>query len=208
MLVSQSRSGVYTAFRATSAQKLFRLVGLEGGASTQRRFKVSIEDIKAPSNPDIYPYGSFSVVLRSLSDTDNKVLVVERFTGCNLDPDSPDYIAKKIGDMYLEWSDSEARFREYGDHPNNSTHIRVEMDEATHNGSVEPSLIPFGVLGPPAPKPIKFVPSNGAAYSGGDAAGSTALQDDALENGDGAHVGEYFIGANAIPQAKHVPLGS
>tara|TARA_Y100001937_G_scaffold43141_1_gene60969 strand:+ start:3751 stop:6675 length:2925 start_codon:yes stop_codon:yes gene_type:complete len=201
--------GVNTAFRATSAQKLFRLVGLEGGASTQRRFKVSIEDIKAPSNPDIYPYGSFSVVLRSLSDTDNKVLVVERFTGCNIDPDSPDYIAKKIGDMYLEWSDSEARFREYGDHPNNSTHIRVEMDDATHNGSVEPSLIPFGVLGPPAPKPIKFIPGHGPAVAGGDSAGSTALDDDATTNAVGpAHVGAYFIGANAIPQAKHVALGN
>lgn len=202
-------TGINTSFDATTAQKLFRLCGLEGGASTQRRFKVSIEDIKASVNPDVYPYGSFSVVLRALQDTDNKVLVIERFTGCTLDPNSTDYVAKKIGDMYLEWSDSEARFREYGDFPNNSTHIRVEMNEAVANGAVEPSLVPFGVLGPPVPKPIKFIPGHGAAVAGGDSAGSTALDDDSTNNLDAtAHVGAYFIGANSVPQAKHTALGN
>ena len=193
-------------FIAKSKQKLFRLVGLEAGASTQRKFKVSIEDIKPSPNADITPYGSFSVVLRSLRDNDNKVVIVERFDSCNLDPNSPDYIARKIGDMYMEWDDTNGRFKEYGDNPNRSSHIRVEMDSGVDNGATEPTLVPFGVLGPQRPVSWRLIGNSnsgdhvsGSVNTGLSSAPRTITQ--TLGDGGTAESNAYFLGGNSIPHA-------
>ena len=100
--------------------------------------------------------------------------------------------------MYLEWSDSEARFREYGDFPNNSTHIRVEMNEAVANGAVEASLVPFGVLGPRS-HAIKFCPTDAAATAGGNSAGSVALTDESTRGTDAG-------GIVGVAQTTHTSL--
>jgi len=198
--------GVAASFLPKQKQKLFRLVGLDAGASTQRQFKISIEAIKASTNADVNPYGSFSVVLRALRDTDNKVLVIERFSNCNLDPNSPNYIAKKIGDMYLDWDDANARYREYGDNPNRSTHIRVEVDAAVDNGMIESSLLPFGVLGPPRPVSMFFVPLGTGAEQIGASNRNKSWADTprvitATTDGGAAEGNAYVLLANGIPRS-------
>ena len=55
-------------------------------------------------------------------------VIIERFSECNLDPQSPSYIARKIGDRYLEWDYNDSRAREYGEFANRSEVIRVEMN--------------------------------------------------------------------------------
>ena len=193
--VGQDTAAAASSYRVQNQQKLFRLVGLEAGTSTQRQFKVSIEDLKASPNADVTPYGTFSVVLRSLRDTDNKVLVIERFSNCNLDPNSANYVAKKIGDMYMDWSDTDARFKEYGDNPNASSHIRVEMDANVANGAAEPTLLPFGVLGPPRPVGYVLVPATNQTLS------DTPRHFDSTSNAGAAEANAYFLGGNAIPHA-------
>ena len=68
--------------------KLFKFVARgQAGDWTSKNLKVSIQDIKRSTNNDD-PYGSFSVVIRHLSDSDNVVRVVEQFNNCNLNPNS------------------------------------------------------------------------------------------------------------------------
>jgi len=146
--------GLATNYSAKDAQKLFKLVGLEGGTSIQNRFKVSVEDIKSSPNEDVNPYGTFAIVIRDIQDSDNAVSVVERYANLSLNPNSADYIAKRIGDKYLTWDESNSRYREYGDYDNRSTYVRVEMNESVENGATDPRLLPFGVIG--HPRPLRF----------------------------------------------------
>ena len=137
-------SGTYDA---KNQQKLFRFVSRTPGDWVQRSIKISIEKIKAPRG-DFEKYGSFSVVVRDLMDSDAKPMVLERFDQCNLDPGSPNYLARKIGDKFLEYSSTDKRNREYGEYKNNSNYVRVAMDDDVHAGITDPQLLPFGVFGP------------------------------------------------------------
>jgi len=157
-------AGVYTP---ESAPKLFRLVGRGHGEWLQRNLKVSIEKIRASAALDS-DYGSFSVVIRMLGDTDSNVQVVERFDNCNLNPSSPNYVARKIGTVEARWSDSTRRLTYVGDYPNASRYVRVEMNEDVDNGATDPKLLPFGYAGPPSFTPIGDTTT---AFSGSSTAG-------------------------------------
>ena len=146
--ISQDLSLDFANFDASQMQKLFKFVGLDHGAWIQKNLKISIEDVKKSTRPESDLYGTFSVVLRRIEDSDNAVKVVERFSSCTLDPSSPDYIARKIGDQYFQWSDTERRLRIYGQYPNRSNFIRVVMNEDVDAGSTDPRYLPFGVHGP------------------------------------------------------------
>ena len=141
-----------------NVQKLFRLKGRGHGAWLSNNAKVSIERIKASTSKNS-DYGSFSVVIRSITDTDQKVQVLERFDNLNLDPRSPNFIGRKIGTKYQQWSQADKRLREYGDYPNMSTYVYVELNEDVKAGATEASLLPFGYYGPPVPKGLTFTGS-------------------------------------------------
>ena len=64
--------------------------GLPQGTRKNIRWEVSNVNNKA---------GTFTVSIRRGDDTTNAPLVVEQFTNCSLDPLSPNYIARKIGDQ-------------------------------------------------------------------------------------------------------------
>jgi len=131
-------------FDINNATKLFRLKGRGHGAWLHKNVKVTIERIKQ-STTLTDEYGSFSVVLRALGDTDQSVEVLERFDNLNLNPASPNYIGKIIGDRYYEWDESNRRLREYGDYANQSKYVYCEVNDSLTN----PALIPFGFFGPP-----------------------------------------------------------
>ncbi len=116
------------------------------GDWSNRNIKVSIQDIQ-PSATGESGYGSFSVVVRSLSDSDNTVRVVEQFNSCDLNPDSLNYVARKIGNQYISWDEDERRYVQKGDWQNNSKFIRVEMDSDVDAGLAKPSLLPYGFRG-------------------------------------------------------------
>lgn len=140
--------GVASSYNPENMQKLFRLKGRGHGEWLHKNVKVSIERIKQ-SNSRTSPFGSFSVVLRHIMDTDNKVQVMERFDNCNLNPASPNFVARKIGDMYAEWDINNKRLRSYGEYPNNSKFVRIEMNNDVEAGATDPSLLPFGYYAPP-----------------------------------------------------------
>lgn len=162
------------SYEAKNMPKLFRLVAGESDTGSdweQNNIKISIFDIK-PS-PNIFEkYGTFSVGVRKLNDTDANPEFVEVFTGCNLNPNSPNYVAAKIGDRRLEWDHDERRHKELGDYPNISRYVRVEMNPVAEQGGLDAELLPFGFFGPTRFK--TFSVNSGSALSSGMAAVGSA----------------------------------
>ena len=128
-------------------QDLFKFVALgEPGDWSNKNIKVSIQDLKVSTN-DSSEYGSFSVVVRHLSDSDNVVRVLEQFNNCNLNPDSLNYVARLVGDKRRVWSADENRYRMEGSYDNRSDYIRIEMNADVEAGITDPQLLPFGFRG-------------------------------------------------------------
>jgi hypothetical protein len=180
-VISQDMAGAAAAtFDPANNDKLFKIHAIDSGNWANSNLKVSISDIKASSNEDVDPYGSFTVEVRRAQDTDTKKQVLETFTNCNMNPNSPNYIAAQIGDRAVSWSDGDARFTESGDYANNSSYIRVEMSTAATAGGLDASILPFGFIGPDTYK----------GFTGGTNSGSLAGDDDLINtvitNGFGA----------------------
>jgi len=154
--ISQDLSNNNAAYYPSEMQKLFRLEALTAGESVQREVKISIANIKAPEG-DYQSYGSFSVLIRRLGDSDTSPQIIERFDNLNLNPASPDYIAKQIGDRYQRYDQENLRNVEYGQYTNQSNYVRVVMDEDVEAGSGEPRWLPFGMWGPPKYRDVGIV---------------------------------------------------
>jgi len=135
---------------------LFKFYTLSHGTATNYEFKIGIQDIKPAGTVAGSEYGSFTVVVRrvdqdkingspfvGVTDSDVRPNLVESFQNVNLNPDSPNFIARVIGDKYITITDS-GKLLTNGDYPNNSANIRVEVSTAVANGAIDPSLVPFG----------------------------------------------------------------
>ncbi len=144
--------GAAGSYLPEEALKLFKLKGRGHGEWLNKNVKISIEKIRY-SNTQTSDYGSFSVVLRTLTDTDTNPVILERFDNLSLDSRSPDYISRRIGDKYLQWSETERRLREYGEYLNQSKFVYVS-DINEGNIQNANSLIPFGYYGPPNFAPV------------------------------------------------------
>jgi hypothetical protein len=142
MLSSQSGS-----YDIADMPRLFRVAARDGGRWSQDNLKITVENIKASTNKSD-PYGTFSLVIRAASDRDNVVRVIEQFTELNLNPSSPNYIARVIGDSYEEYDYELQRVNRYGQYENNSKYVRVDMNPDVENGLLDDRLLPFGVTGP------------------------------------------------------------
>lgn len=111
---------------------LFRFRTIADGRATNDDVKVMIANVKPSPSPLATPYGSFDVVVRSFNDTDQRVVTLESFVGCSLDPDSPSFVLRKIGDKHEVFDTSARKFVAQGTYPSKSKYIRVEMDEAAN----------------------------------------------------------------------------
>ena len=67
--------------------------------------------------------GTFTVSIRRGDDTTTSPLVLEQFTNCSLDPLSPNYISKKIGDQ--SFSNDGTSINVSGEFENKSNFVRV-----------------------------------------------------------------------------------
>ena len=139
------------------ATDLFQFHTLSHGNSTNYEFKVGISNIKPASEVPGSEYGTFSVVVRrvdtgkipnsifgqGVQDSDTRPNIVEEFQGLNLDPNSPNYIKRVIGDKYIT-VDANGKLTSNGDYPNASAHIRVSVTDDVEAGSIDSTLVPFG----------------------------------------------------------------
>lgn len=189
IVFSQNTAADYTGFDAqTNTQNLFELRALNHAEWASKNLKVSIIDIKAATN-DIDSYGTFAVQIRRASDSDNSPVVVEQFTGLNLNPASENYIAKKIGDKFAEWDTSERRLREYGEFDNQSKYIYVTMNSVVADGNADSALLPFGFYGPP--KPNDFTVFSGSVFTFDSGSSTTGPA-----GAGGTHITTFATGSN------------
>ena len=87
--------------------------------------------------------------LRRIDDTDGAPQYVERYGNLSLNPNSPNYIAKRIGDQYFTWSETERQWTIRGNYPAQSRFIRVRMDATVDDGASDPAYLPFGFFSNP-----------------------------------------------------------
>ena len=181
-----------TAYRPSDMQKLFRFIARDAGNRAAEQFKISIANVRpSTTTDDVNPFGTFDIQIRSARDTDNAPKIIEQFTNCDLNPNSLNYIARKIGDRYTEWDDGETRFRYYGNFDNVSKYIRVLMDADVDAGRANSKCLPFGNYGP-----ARF---NGWSYVSGNGSGSQFI---------GPYGGEGWTSTNYLNSLVLKPSGN
>ena len=119
---------------------LFRFHTLGDGGNYNKEYKIGIFNVKAAGESNATDYATFSVVVRGYSDTDKRPSILETWNNVNLDPASPNYIKKRIGDMNVT-IDANGKQTFNGDYQNNSSYIRVECST---EGSFPITAGPFG----------------------------------------------------------------
>lgn len=105
--------------------KLFRFHTISDGNVSNNEVKISIQNIKPDSK-------TFDVIIRDINDSDESVIVLEKYANCTLNPEDSTYIAYKIGSFD-------------GIYEVKSKYVTVEVNEtlATQNS------VPAGFLGYP-----------------------------------------------------------
>jgi len=149
-IISQKTAG-------NTANNLFRFVTLSHGNVANYDVKVGIRDIRLASEvSDTDGYGTFTVEVRRVNtnnnpyavyksnDTDRTPDLIESFRNVNLNPDSPKYIGKVIGDRY-ESLDANGIIKFNGNFANKSKYIRVEVTNAVQDKAIDKTLVPFGM---------------------------------------------------------------
>ncbi len=153
---------------------LFKFHTLSHGIHSNYEVKVGIANIRTAGTIAGSEYGDFDVVVRfvdqsnlpqtpfNTEDEDIRPSIVETFKA-NLDPNSPKYIARVVGDRYITITD-EGKVVVNGDYSNKSKYIRVEVSDAVANGAVSPTLVPFGFRALITPIPDAFTQPPAASY--------------------------------------------
>ncbi len=120
--------------------QLFRFHTIGDGTYANTEYKVSIFNVKAAGESNATDYATFSVSIRAYSDTDRRKSILETYNNVNLDPASPNYILKVIGDQNIV-IDANGKMTMNGDYSNRSKLVRVEVSE---EGSFPITAGPFG----------------------------------------------------------------
>jgi len=170
---------------------LFKFKSLHVGEDIQKDYMIAIEQIAESSNPTVNPWGTFTVAVKNLAGQ-----TVERYTGCNLNPSSPDFIAARIGDQYMEWSDDDRRYRTRGEFQNKSDIIYVEVKSSIRNGSGA-GLLPAGFKGPVRPKGFTLISGSTDVQT----YGTTTANGSAFAN---AYVAGSGSGVNTVANGEYI----
>jgi hypothetical protein len=146
--------------------ELFHFETLSHGSQMNEEFKVTIADHKLSSDPDD-TWATFTVQIRRFGDTDKSKQIIELFSGCNLNPSSPNYIAKKIGNkkVYFNFDTAEKdrQLISSGAFANKSNYVRIVMGEIVSSGGIPDTTLPFGFKGIPMPAVTDLEYWNGTA---------------------------------------------
>jgi len=156
------------------AADLFKFKTLSHGVYSNYEVKVGIANVRPAGTIAGSAYGDFDVVVRyvdqsnitnspfTYEDEDLRPNAVETFK-VNLDPNSPRYISRVIGDRYITIT-SDGKVVVNGDYANKSNYIRVEVTDAVDNGATSPTLVPFGFRALSTPIPSAFTQPMSASY--------------------------------------------
>jgi len=127
----------------------FTLHTLSEGSVSNYELKAEVFATRSAGEVPGSKFGDFSIRIRRQDTTDNgtgatyfgsniedtpaRPNIVEQFYNCNLDPTSPNFVARVIGDRYaeLDVTGSTARLKYSGDYPNKSAYVRVSIPQQT-----------------------------------------------------------------------------
>ena len=118
---------------------LFQIETIGAGNAANNKIKIGISNIKAAGSVNGTDYGTFTVTVRAFGDTNKKKSVLETFANVNLDPNSPNYISRVIGDRKLSIA-NDGKITTSGDWVNQSKYIRI----ANLNTAAPVQAVPFG----------------------------------------------------------------
>lgn len=135
----------YVTSQIIGGQKLdlFKVNTIADGTDTNTSIKVSIINTTLPGGNPASQYGSFILLVREFGDTDQRPVVLESFGNLNLDPDSSNYIARRIGDRFKTVTDAGVVVVN-GDYNNISQYIYIECVDDVTNKAITPNVKPFG----------------------------------------------------------------
>ena len=127
-----------------TTKDLFTVHTLDHGKHLCHEYKISILNLKEPADIDgVEQYSKFSLQIRKTTDTDTDS-PLEQFNNLDLNPASPNYIARVIGDRYPQYNETLDKVELLGNYPNISNYVRVEPSTAVEQGAISPKLSPKG----------------------------------------------------------------
>lgn len=94
---SPSTPFLVSELRGNKVYNLFKFISISDGNAANTEVKVSISNLS-------FNNMSFDVLVRNFFDTDANPVVIEKFTNCNMDPLSNNFVAKKIGSSDGEYA--------------------------------------------------------------------------------------------------------
>ena len=83
----------------SNIRNIFRFETLSDGDASNNEVKIGILNIKEPGKTPGTDFASFDVVIRAYDDTDKRPNVLETWAGLTLDPNSVNYVARRLGDI-------------------------------------------------------------------------------------------------------------
>ena len=130
----------------TIGEKLFRCVGLHDGEWLQNNYQLAIKDLNLGN--DIEVNSTFTLEIQDINGN-----TVEQFSGLNLDPNSENYISKRVGDQYQQWDAVNSKYNVRGLYANRSNYIYIEVANAVEMQQLsDKHALPVGFYGPLRPK--------------------------------------------------------
>ena len=119
--------------------QLFKAHTLSDGTNTNKQYKIEISNVKLSGTVAGSDWGSFTLAVRSYSDTDKKPKYLEIFQNLSLDPNSSNFVARRIGDRY-NFITYAGKIIEFGTYTNLSKYVRIEMNTVPY----PVSSVPYG----------------------------------------------------------------
>jgi len=119
---------------------LFKVWTINQGTRANREIKIGIYNVRTPGSIQDTDYGTFSLIVRAFNDNDRGQNVIENYDGLTLDPLSPRYIPRVIGDRFTTIN-NKGKLVDYGDYVNSSNWIRIEMP---FDSTAPANAMPYG----------------------------------------------------------------
>ena len=165
---------------------LFRFETIGGGNAANTKIKIGITNVKPAGSVAGNDYAVFTVVVRTFDDTNRKKNAIESYSNVTLNPNSPNYIYRVIGDRHIT-IDSTGKVTETGDWANKSRYIRLvnfDRDSSLVPENIPVACVPWGhdayklpvsssnaaVLGIPK---VTYTQANATNYGGIDLDGNS-----------------------------------
>jgi phage tail sheath protein FI len=166
------------------------IVGTSGSLSSGSKDNVRWE-ITTPNTGS----GTFNLLVRQGNDTDNSKIILESWNGLSLDPNSPKYISKVIGNTKLVYNPTSGQIDVEGDYTNKSRYVRVKQVNSNTPNYLDPN-------GQPKPQYVDLIPAaqkgifNGA--TGIVAGGANFYETIDSSDTQGVSAGDYDIAINVL----------